>query len=97
MDRGDLSDIDGFFAVLLWDDYQRTGDQKTLETLLAYNIQDTINLENLMVIAYNMKLKDTPFYDTHFIEDPTLPVNPFRVDMETVDKIKNRFIYPEHS
>jgi hypothetical protein len=26
-----------------------------------------------------------------------LPVNPFRVDMETVDKIKNRFIYPEHS
>jgi hypothetical protein len=50
-----------------------------------------------MVTAYNMKLKDTPFYDTHFIEDPTLPVNPFRVDMETVDKIKNRFIYPEHS
>ena len=44
MDRGDLSDIDGFFAVLLWDEYQRTGDQKALDTLLAYNIQDTINL-----------------------------------------------------
>ena len=49
MDRGDLSDIDGFFAVLLWDEYQRTGDQKALDTLLAYNVQDTINLENLMV------------------------------------------------
>jgi hypothetical protein len=57
MDRGDLRDIDGFFAVLLWDEYQRTGDQKALETLLAYNIQDTVTLENLMVTAYNMKLR----------------------------------------
>ena len=89
MDRGDLKDIDGFFAVLLWEEYQRTGDLKTLDTLLAYNIQDTINLENLMVTAYNMKLKDTPFYETHLIEEPTLPpVNPYRVDLETVDKIK---------
>jgi hypothetical protein len=89
MDRGDLSDIDGFFAVLLWDEYQRTGDQKALNTLLAYNIQDTVTLENLMVTAYNMKLKDTPFYDTHLIEDPILPGNPFRADLETVDRIRN--------
>ena len=34
MDRGDLSDIDGFFAVLLWDEYQKTGDPKALETLV---------------------------------------------------------------
>ena len=33
MGRGDLSDIDGFFAVLLWDEFQRTGDPKALETL----------------------------------------------------------------
>ena len=61
MDRGDLSDIDGFFAVLLWDEYQKTGDPKALETLLSYNIQDTVTLENLMVTAYNMKLRQTPF------------------------------------
>jgi uncharacterized protein YprB with RNaseH-like and TPR domain len=89
MDRGDLKDIDGFFAVLLWEEYQRTGDLKTLDTLLAYNIQDTITLENLMVTAYNIKLKDTPFYKTHLIEEPTLPpANPYSVDLETVDKIK---------
>jgi len=88
MDRGDLSDIDGFFAVLLWEEYRKIGDQKALDTLLAYNIQDTINLENLMVTAYNLKLKDTPFYETHLIEEPTLPVNPYSVDLETVDKIK---------
>ena len=88
-DRGDLRDVDGFFAVLLWQEYQRTGNQKALDTLLAYNVQDTITLENLMVTAYNMKLKDTPFYDTHLIEEPTLSVNPFRADLAMVDQIKN--------
>jgi len=90
MDRGDLTDIDGFFAVLLWEEYQRSGDQKALDTLLVYNIQDTINLENLMVTAYNLKVKDTPFYDTHLIADSPPPVNPYSVDLETVDKIKRR-------
>ena len=93
MNRADLSDIDGFFAVLLWDEYQRTGEQKALETLLAYNVQDTPNLENLIVTAYNMKLKDTPFYKTHFIEEPTLPVNPCSADLATVDRIKNSSQY----
>jgi uncharacterized protein YprB with RNaseH-like and TPR domain len=89
MDRGDLKDIDGFFAVLLWDEFRRTGDQRTLDTLLAYNIQDTINLENLIVTAYNMKLKQTPFYEKLLIADSTTPANPFRADLETVDRIKN--------
>jgi uncharacterized protein YprB with RNaseH-like and TPR domain len=93
MDRGYLSDIDGFFAVLLWDEYLRTGDQKALDTLLAYNIQDTITLENLLVTAYNMKLKDTPFYDTHLIDDPILLGNPFSADLATVDRIKNSSQY----
>jgi uncharacterized protein YprB with RNaseH-like and TPR domain len=93
LDRGDLKDIDGFFAVLLWGEYQRTGDQKALDTLLAYNIQDTINLENLIVTAYNMKLKETPFYESHVIEEPTLPGNPFGADLGTVDKIKNSSQY----
>ncbi|MFC1883116.1 ribonuclease H-like domain-containing protein, partial [Thermodesulfobacteriota bacterium] len=88
MDRGDLKDIDGFFAVLLWDEYQRAGDSKALESLLSYNIQDTINLENLLVTAYNLKLKDTPFHDTHLIADSPPPVIPYNVDLETVDKIK---------
>ena len=95
MDRGDLNDIDGYFAVLLWNEFIKTKNQQTLETLLAYNIQDTINLESLIVTAYNMKLGQTPFYNTHLIEEPTLPVNPYRVDLATVDKIKNGFIYPE--
>jgi uncharacterized protein YprB with RNaseH-like and TPR domain len=93
MDRGDLSDIDGFFAVLLWDEYQRNKNQKVLDTLLAYNVQDTINLEALMVLAYNMKLKQTPFYEKLLITESTTPVNPHRVDLETVDRIKTNSQY----
>jgi len=87
IDRGDLKDIDGSFAVLLWHDYKRNGNQKALETLLAYNIQDVLTLENLMVIAYNMKIKDTPFYRNQ-LPAPVLPEIPFEVDMDTVDRIK---------
>lgn len=88
IDRGDLTGVDGFFAVLLWHDYKRTGNQKALETLLAYNIQDVLTLENLMVIAYNMKIKDTPFYRNQ-LPAPVLPEIPFEVDLETVERIKS--------
>ena len=74
--------------MLLWNEYQRTGDQKALETLLAYNVQDTITLEHLMVTVYKLKLRDTPFYETHLIEESAPPANPFRADMGTVDRIK---------
>jgi uncharacterized protein YprB with RNaseH-like and TPR domain len=93
MDRGDLRDIDGFFAVLLWDEYRKTGYQKVLDTLLAYNVQDTITLENLMVTAYNMKLGETPFYGDLLIEDSTVPTNPYDVDLEIVDKIRGGVQY----
>ena len=93
MDRGDFKDIDGFFAVLLWDEYQRSGDQKAVVTLLAYNFQYTVNLKNLMVSAYNIKLRQTPFYETHLIEDPVSPVNPYSADLATVDRIKNSSQY----
>jgi hypothetical protein len=92
-DRGNLRDVDGFFAVLLWDEFLKTKNQQTLETLLAYNVEDTITLENLMVTAYNMKLKGTPFYENLLIEELTPPVNPFRADLATIDRIKNSSQY----
>jgi uncharacterized protein YprB with RNaseH-like and TPR domain len=89
VDRGDLRDIDGFFAVLLWEEYRRCGDKEALDTLLAYNVQDTITLENLLVTAYNMKLRQTPFYQELLIDDSVAPANPFGVDIGIVDRIKN--------
>jgi hypothetical protein len=89
MDREDLKDIDGFFAVLLWEEYQKSGDRNALDTLLAYNVQDAVTLENLAVTAYNMKIRQTPFYETHLLEKPVVPSNPFKADLATVDRIKN--------
>jgi len=89
--RGDLEDLDGYFAVLLWDDFQRNKNQQALETLLAYNIQDTVNLETLMVMAYNMKLRGTPFSLTHQLPEPIQPDIPFEADRMTIDRIKRRF------
>jgi len=83
-----LAGVDGFFAVLLWHDYKRSGNEKALETLLAYNIQDVLTLENLMVIAYNMKIKNTPFYDKQ-VPAPVLPEIPFDADLGTVNRIRS--------
>ena len=30
IDRGNLADMDGFFAVLLWKEYQKTGNPKAI-------------------------------------------------------------------
>ncbi len=91
IDRGDLAGMDGFFAVLLWHDYQTRGNQKALETLLAYNIQDVLTLEPLMITAYNLKLETTPFYNNR-LPVPTLPGIPFKVDQGTVENIRGRGI-----
>ncbi|MCX7835838.1 MAG: ribonuclease H-like domain-containing protein [bacterium] len=59
--RGDLLDVDGYDAVLLWHKYQSTKKQKFLETLLAYNAYDAIHLEQLMIEVYKRYTKNLPF------------------------------------
>ena len=94
LNRGDLEGIDGFFAVLLWDDYLTNGNERALETMLAYNVQDVVNLETLLVKAYNLKLKETPFAESHRLEPPGMPKLPFRAHLETVERIKRE--HPSH-
>ena len=91
IDRGELNGVDGFFAVLLWNDYVINNNHKALETLLAYNCEDVVNLETLMVRAYNMKLIHTPFVDTHQISLPFLLEIPFKPDLETMERIRYDF------
>jgi len=91
LDRGDLADVDGYFAVLLWHDYQRNGSKKALETLLAYNIADVVNLAAIMPLAYNMKLKETPFHGSHTLPiEPATCVSPYKADLETIDRIRRQ-------
>lgn len=44
--------LNGLDAIRLWNAYSRRGDEKALETLIAYNREDVINLEKLAEYAY---------------------------------------------
>jgi hypothetical protein len=89
--RGELDGVDGYFAVLLWDEFKKTNSRNALETLLAYNIMDTVNLESLMVIAYNLNLQKTPFSQSHCLPVPGTPDIPFRADPRIINKIKGEW------
>lgn len=86
--RGDLEDVDGYFAVLLWDEYRKKRNPRALETLLAYNIQDVVNLETLLVTAYNLKIRPTPFAERNRLPAPVAPELPFRADRETIARLR---------
>ena len=88
LERPELADVDGFFAVLLWQEFKRKNDPRALETLLAYNATDVVHLEALMVQAYNLKLRDTPFRNSHQLAAPDLPAIPFKADQETIRRLK---------
>jgi uncharacterized protein YprB with RNaseH-like and TPR domain len=88
IDRNELDGVDGYFAVLLWKEYLQTGSRAALETLLAYNIEDVVNLETLMVMAYNMNLDATPFSDELRLPLPQRPRVPFAADVGTIQRIK---------
>lgn len=85
--RPGMEEVDGFLAVLLWEEYRHRGNAKALETLLAYNIQDTLNLHFLMVHAHNAKVKETPFVASHTLPVPYLPAGPFQADRATVERL----------
>lgn len=91
LERGDLEGVDGYFAVLLWHQYHTLGDERALQTLLAYNTQDTITLEHLMVAAYNLKLEETPFAFSRALRQPKPPANPFTPDLEVIEQIRQQF------
>ena len=93
IDRGGLDGVDGFFAIQLWQDYQRHGNEKALETLLAYNIEDVVNLETLMVMGYNKKLKETPFSQSHQLLLPAAPDIEFKADAATVTRLQSNNYY----
>jgi hypothetical protein len=88
MGRGELDGVDGFTAVRLWERYRRRGDERALETLLAYNVQDTVNLERLLVEAYNRNVAATPLAGLR-LSDAATPVNPFRAHTEVLAELSD--------
>jgi uncharacterized protein YprB with RNaseH-like and TPR domain len=88
-DRPDMADVDGYMAVLLWREFERTGDPRVLDTLLAYNIQDVLTLELLAAEAYNAKLAATPFARELALPVPRRPAdNPFAADRGVIERLR---------
>lgn len=91
INRGSLDGVDGSFAVVLWREYERYNNEAALETLLAYNIEDTVNLERLMVEAYNRNTDKTPFGRERQIPFPVAPKLLFQPDQTIVDHIRQQY------
>jgi len=92
LSRDALDGVDGYFAVLLWQEYMATRNCRALETLLAYNIEDVVNLEYLMHRAYNLKVCETPFADNLTLDVPVRPPVPFSADTALVEKLRRRMM-----
>jgi len=91
LDRDGLDGVDGYFAVLLWNEYDKYADDAALETLLAYNAADAVNLERLLAKAYNMHVEDTPFSLTRMMDEPVAPEDKFHADPACVERVRARY------
>jgi len=85
--RGVLEDLDGYSAVLLWDKFKKTRKKEYLETLLAYNNEDVINLEFLLYKAYNLLIEKEQIF-TAPLKFPKKEIkNPFVANKRVVREI----------
>ena len=88
--RGSLEDLDGYTAVLLWKKFKKSHKKEYLETLLAYNNEDVINLEFLLYKTYNLLIEKEQVF-TSSLEIPKKEIkNPFLANKRVVDEILGR-------
>ena len=92
--RTGMEDVSGLVAPLLWNEYSQRKNVKALETLLAYNIQDTLSLHALVVHMYNEKVKSTPFAASRTLPLPAIPQPPFEADRDTVEAVMRQAYAP---
>ncbi len=90
LDRNELNGLDGYFAVLLWQEYETKGDEQALETLLAYNAADVLSMPVLLSHAYAAKLRQTPFHHLPQLLLQCAP-NPYRAHPQVIKRIRKRF------
>lgn len=92
INRGSLDGVDGSFAVYLWHHYEHYNDERALETLLAYNIEDTVNLESLLVQAWNLNLQQTPFASKLSLPHPAAPELVHQPDPDCLARVKREYL-----
>ena len=93
LDREELDGINGYFAVLLWQEYLNQNNEKALQTLLAYNILDVINLEQLMIKAYNKRIEEMNHFPMNIIPATPLPELPIKPDLDLIKNLKEKYYW----
>lgn len=91
MGRTDLAGVDGASAVVMWNRYRQTGDRRYLETLLAYNVADTINMEPLLVKACRMRRVSLPEGARFPLPLAGSPANPHTPDPGVVEEMRRLY------
>ncbi len=91
LDRGELDGVDGYFAVLLWKEFQNTRNERVLDTLLAYNIEDVLNLEYLAAKTHNLMVERLPFGRELMLDEPLPGLNPMLPDNELIAMLRQRY------
>lgn len=97
LSRAELDGADGLMAVRLWREYESSGLESALETLLAYNAEDVFSLEFLCLYACAALGSALPGAlgkapgKAPFATRPDLgwtkPANPFRADVALLSRL----------
>ena len=93
LSRGDdMQGVNGYTAVLLWNYYLDTKDETAIDSLVHYNLLDTINLEYLLCFSYNQYAS---MYNTDKIEYNKLPIiDKYKPNKKLIDFLhKNPYKY----
>lgn len=91
IDRGILNNVNGEIAVKLWNEYRTKKNVKALKTLLSYNVSDTVNLDKMAKIAYNMMLEKNKYL---FNKIPVSDIdykNPFTPSIDIIKALKKAY------
>lgn len=83
----DSMDIDGYDAVRLWRMHE-WGVERALETLMTYNAEDTVVLEQLMYCCLNLEAAFNPHLRLTTYEIPMCPPIPYRVCPDVYRKLR---------
>jgi len=87
-----LDGIDGKTAIYLWKEYQLTKDPRYLDTLLAYNIEDAVNLEPILAWFYD-RLKTKESMPTKSLKfTPHNVISPKQPNPEILKLIEEKYI-----
>lgn len=88
IDRKELDGVDGWTAVILWQEYENTGERKVLETLLSYNIADVLSLEPLAHFSTTWHIEKKQPETMLEIKEH---LNPYKADTKILQKLLSNY------